>query len=818
MSETTPLPADAATAPNVRLRTNVVCLRVFGSDHRTPALDRWYSSPEVHDQLFFWDLLELSRRFYNHIPSERTKEAQLTPRQLAERHAFLRTGADGGSLWQTRQGAYRPITTERPIKPFYERPAPPVLEPTPGEPKEAGRAAPVVAEGNVPAPAITPPALQPAPAAPKKQYQPETLTSPVVTPPQPAPSLPVLPVPVDEPQVPLPAATRRDDDQEAVVSAPMNKCMLVLAPPGTGKTHTLIRRIQHLVETGQATGSNAITVLSFTRAAVAEIVARIATAVGQGAADNLRYVTVRTFDSFASQMLRLDLSPQEMPAGYEPRIQRLHEGLHRHSLPKAAEEIDKIKCLLIDEVQDLVGHRAEMVLTLMRRVEGSGGGVVLLGDFAQAMYDYQLKGKTGQRSSAGFLEYVQNYFSEGGLSRHELKHNYRVTCESMRRFVASARSAMGDLGTMPDGQQLGGLLQQLGAHETLNTMVAAKDDQRVAVLTRSKLHAFHFSEWCRSRSIPCSVVQGAASSYCSGWIGRLVMGWASPMMSRDDAGLRWAGLIGERVGISFDEAFGRLQSARVVVNGQIDMAALSRAVTENRQELASQNTGVRGMYVSTIHRSKGLEFDEVYLLDPSGKKATWQGNPEEVRVVYVAATRAKSKMALLRADDKALGMGKLMWKSPIKSHSHEYDAVTGQNRIFLDGLSELDSDSLLADLPGASGSSCKDRIISRQEALWEHFVRGNCTLDAFFLGPQLVFTVPGEDGSQVPICQSNTKLSSDVAALGWAHKLNLLGVTGTPLYSLATLAFPADDDEATEYLGPSRLVTAPVLWGWGTVC
>jgi len=43
------------------------------------------------------------------------------------------------------------------------------------------------------------------------------------------------------------------------------------------------------------------------------------------------------------------------------------------------------------------------------------------------------------------------------------------------------------------------------------------------------------------------------------------------------------------------------------------------------------------------------------------------------------------------------------------------------------------------------------------------------------------------------------------------------GIVETPLCSLATLAYPIDDDEATEYLGSGRLLMAPVLRGWGTV-
>lgn len=85
--------------------------------------------------------------------------------------------------------------------------------------------------------------------------------------------------------------------QQAVIEARLDQNILVLAPPGTGKTHTLIERLvsaldrkPHVVDAGE------LLVLSFTRAAVGEIRERIAKAIADGAPSRLRYVQVRTFD------------------------------------------------------------------------------------------------------------------------------------------------------------------------------------------------------------------------------------------------------------------------------------------------------------------------------------------------------------------------------------------------------------------------------------------------------------------------------------------------------------------------------------------
>ena len=58
------------------------------------------------------------------------------------------------------------------------------------------------------------------------------------------------------------------------------------------------------------------------------------------------------------------------------------------------------------EIEDLVGVRAELVLALVRRLHANGGAVCLLGDPAQAIYDFQAS--DSDITSAEFLNRVQS--------------------------------------------------------------------------------------------------------------------------------------------------------------------------------------------------------------------------------------------------------------------------------------------------------------------------------------------------------------------------------------------------------------------------
>ena len=115
----------------------------------------------------------------------------------------------------------------------------------------------------------------------------------------------------------VPAAHETDDEiqdeQDRVIQAPVRSNMLVLAPPGTGKTHVLINRLCHLLRSGEfESPADEIQVLSFSRAAVGVVRGRVAEKLEVGAEDDLRYINVRTFDSYATQLLLLDIDHEQI--------------------------------------------------------------------------------------------------------------------------------------------------------------------------------------------------------------------------------------------------------------------------------------------------------------------------------------------------------------------------------------------------------------------------------------------------------------------------------------------------------------------------
>ena len=187
-----------------------------------------------------------------------------------------------------------------------------------------------------------------------------------------------------------------DDSQMDVIMRGSGERVLVTAGPGSGKTFTLVKRVARLVASGIRPSE--MLVMSFTRAAVTEVAGRIrGDCEGVSEEDTARMV--RTFDSWATALLRDD-------GGYGADVLDDMDYTDRIEAATALvgsrpEVIAGVRHLVVDEVQDLVGVRADLVLALIRSLPATCG-VTLLGDPCQALYDYQVDGEAGEMDSDGF--------------------------------------------------------------------------------------------------------------------------------------------------------------------------------------------------------------------------------------------------------------------------------------------------------------------------------------------------------------------------------------------------------------------------------
>ena len=168
------------------------------------------------------------------------------------------------------------------------------------------------------------------------------------------------------------------EEQRAVSEAPVGARQLVIAGPGTGKTHTLVARLAHLVEEEEVF-PGAVLALSFSRAAVNELRRRL-----RASGDDASRIVPVTFDSFATRILaNVDPDGEWTTKSFDGRIEAAIG-----KIAQIGESLDEVKHVVVDELQDLVGVRMRFVRALLKEFDA---GFTLLGDPAQGIYDFSLE-------------------------------------------------------------------------------------------------------------------------------------------------------------------------------------------------------------------------------------------------------------------------------------------------------------------------------------------------------------------------------------------------------------------------------------------
>ncbi len=732
--------------PNIRLRPNILCTALWSEEEILVAK---LSRDQELKRLDYWELLELGRINPIKYPFSSLRD-NLTPLQQAQRDAFMQPRMR--SLWPDFS-RFRPLVVHK------QRPPVPDVVELPSKPVRTGFA---------------------------KSQKP------------PLPSVPEI-------------THKEKDPQKKVVDEPACSKIIVLAPPGTGKTHVLIERLSRIIESGEIDNpAEEVVVLSFTNAAVAEVTGRVLQKTRKSAQDDLRYVNVRTFDSFATWLLMKVYSPDELSTmGFEERIREFSRLLKAGTSSKALSEVDSIRCLLVDEIQDVTGPRAEMVIEMAKRIVANGGGVTLLGDPAQAIYDWSVDGD--DYTSADFLREIRNILGVE-VTEIQLEKYFRFASDSMKKIAEGARRAMGEDGSRPDGTLLFGMLAGLPVIPGLEEVADAPGGESRAVLTRNNLEAWQIYKWCDKNGVRCSLNQGASGIQWPGWIGRLAFGFQNEKMSRKQAQKRWRGMgIAEREAYSFDEAWAFLMEQGAADQSTLDLGILSERIM--RRSPVSPGQGKDDcLLVSTIHKSKGLEFENVVLLMPQEDHIDNYEvvKFEETRVLYVAATRAKSTLKLLERNQSIFYTGK-KYNSSI-SHFHTFkDKV---NRILLDGVSDLDKETLLSP-KGVGRSSLPDTIKTVQDNVWTVISGRNQNLAAERREDDYVLVISDQSGRTFPVCNLSRTVKRDLFYLGCRFRGKRDAVTGLsniPVTGLATVAFPTNQ-AATRLLGAACLAVVPVLHG-----
>jgi hypothetical protein len=438
-----------------------------------------------------------------------------------------------------------------------------------------------------------------------------------------------------------------NEEQREIAHLPAAARTLVIAGAGTGKTHLLVARLAHLIKTREVSVGELL-VLSFSRAAVSEIRRRVRFPAP---------VFPTTFDAFATGLLAtFDSEGSWQERGYEGRIAAATQLLQGNRA--AQDSIEALRHVLIDEVQDLVGERARLVAALL---EAASCGFTLFGDPAQSIYGYRQADEDDDDRSDPVHEWVRQRFGSVLLERR-LTHNFRAlsaTATSVLAFGPRLQGATPDYSTVRrdlDTFVLG--LTPIADLVDAAPAIRRRDGRSTAILFRTNGQALLASKKLFDFGLAHEVQRRASDRAVPGWIAPAVAGFESPMVGKRRMIERLEPLA-ESAGLSADDMWHQLKLLDRRRSDDVDLRVVADRIREGAipEEL---NVATRlPVVVSSIHRAKGLEFDRVFLAEPSGPRQE-QSTGDEARIIYVALTRARSELYALRPPD-AKGMRTLPW-------------------------------------------------------------------------------------------------------------------------------------------------------------
>lgn len=157
-----------------------------------------------------------------------------------------------------------------------------------------------------------------------------------------------------------------DAQREAVIAE--DPALLVVAGPGSGKSHTVVRRMCHMVRPRQIRPAE-ILILSFNRAAVIELRRRLLTELGERA----RGLDIRTFHSLALRLTGAQVLSEQSDADAQLAravvdAAKLLEGDADDEPDDRAElrerAVGQVRHVLVDEYQDLDPDQYRLLVAL----------------------------------------------------------------------------------------------------------------------------------------------------------------------------------------------------------------------------------------------------------------------------------------------------------------------------------------------------------------------------------------------------------------------------------------------------------------------
>lgn len=438
-----------------------------------------------------------------------------------------------------------------------------------------------------------------------------------------------------------------DEYQKKVISAGRKKRLLIEAGPGTGKTAVACARVAWLIENADVNPGN-IWIISFTKTAVSEIRNRISNFLSEK--DDAYCVKIATLDSHAWAVHSGFKEGAKLVGSFEHNIEEAIRLIQNDSAVR--EYLLEVEHLVVDEAQDIVGNRAKLVTEILKNLHSTCGASIFC-DRAQAIYGFSSDTYFAETNS--LKSYLTDYMTHMGMNfeRTELKEIHRTQEKNLCYIFSKVREKVLDIEVSNSTRAatvVSEILKCSNGHAEKGDpdSFSSSDDafrlfrRRAEVLTESNMMGKK-PHRIRMSGLPMAIKP---------WIGICLNDYCEKLLSKKEFEIIWVNrreYLYEKETLNCSKAWNLLVKHAGLTEFSVEMKELRKVLSRTPPPLdfLCPEFGLSGPILGTIHASKGREAEEVDLMIPSRFMTPYCSiDAEEIRVLFVGATRAKKNLRI----------------------------------------------------------------------------------------------------------------------------------------------------------------------------
>lgn len=421
---------------------------------------------------------------------------------------------------------------------------------------------------------------------------------------------------------------RLSSAQAKIINDDESQYIAVVAGPGSGKTRVLVHKLASLLLLEDIKHEQLL-MLTFSRAAATEFKKRLKDLIGNAA----NFVEIKTFHSYCFDLIGKVGNLEEVDNVVMTAVRMIRDG------DVEPGRITK-NVLVIDEAQDMDADEFDLIKALM--VVNKEMRIIAVGDDDQNIFEFR-----GADS-----KYIRSLVMDYDAHLYELDENYRSKSAIVKlanKFVKplSNRLKNNDIVAVSEEKGIVQLIHYTSRQmeeAVVENVIKTRTDGSSCIMTSTNDEALRLLGLLLQKGIRAKLIQSndGFSLYNLAEIRfflKMLKISQNPVLSNE----QWKTAkeqLKEKYKDStcLENCLKMLSDFETVYHEKYKSDLIEFIKESHYEDFYSDEQGI--VYVSTIHKSKGREFDNVYIMldQVSARK------DEERRKLYVAMTRAKNAL------------------------------------------------------------------------------------------------------------------------------------------------------------------------------